>query len=29
MYFISVGDPPFEPDTPIEIDESFNLWLKL
>jgi len=29
MYFISTGNPPFEPETPIEISDDFCLWLKL
>lgn len=29
MYFISTGVAPFAPEQPIEIDEDFNLWLKL
>jgi len=29
MFYISTGEPPFEPDSPIGIDDDFNLWLKL
>lgn len=29
MYFIALGDPPFEPESSIDVDDNFNLWLKL